>query len=672
MRRMWTIDLETTIRSPVGNKGSAFWPTNYVVYEGTLVEGGTCHCSKLDPSERVCFALYHDPEKTKTPGVVVGQNIKFDIHHYRWQGNKGFEKLLYDDKIIVWDTQIAEYLLTGQDHRFASLDDLAVKYGGSVKDDDVKALWDAGVDTPDIDEEMMREYLAGDLKNTTLVAKAQMEEAAKKDMIPLMSAQMDALLAIEEMEFNGMAVDQGLLDKMAVKIQHERDVLVEEVARELRTTRYGSSLDDIPDGVIQDALTSNQFLSAEIFGGTYTFKWRVPDGVFKTGAKKGQTKYRWEKKDVAFFGKPKFRRPEWETKKPGVYSVADDVLSAMAPYSWLADQIRHLRKLDKELKTYYLGLQELIYPDGLIHHELHQCSTKTGRLSSSKPNGQNLPSSEESEVKSAFVSRWGADGYILEADYKQLEVVALAFLSQDKTLLSDIRDGRDIHEMTGSRVFGSSMSKDQRRVTKTINFGLIYGGGVQTLSKQSGVDPTTVKMLIDAFYLRYPRVKEWQKEVHDKVVGAAVWEGDRTKHGAIAKVSRLPSITGRVYTFREQETMFRGRTQVNIKPSETKNYPVQGLATGDIVPTVLGKLVRVLKSNPRLKSKCLMINQVHDSVIFDCHKSALAEALHVIRSVMERAPEIMQEVYGIDFDLPLNVEISYGPNWKDQREFEKT
>ena len=131
-------------------------------------------------------------------------------------------------------------------------------------------------------------------------------------------------------------------------------------------------------------------------------------------------------------------------------------------------------------------------------------------------------------------------------------------------------------------------------------------------------------------------------------------------------------MSGRLYIFNEYvntpEVKLWKKETCSFSPTEVKNYPVQGGATGDIVPMVLGKLYRVLRNNTTLRDRCLLINTVHDSVVFDIHNDVLELAISVIKVTMESAPEYIKQTFGFNFPLPLKVGMSYGPNWMEQSE----
>jgi len=259
----------------------------------------------------------------------------------------------------------------------------------------------------------------------------------------------------------------------------------------------------------------------------------------------------------------------------------------------------------------------------------------------------------------------------MDVDYKQLEVIGLAFISGCPDLIADIIEGKDVHNETWKKVkhlMPKHMRDDeQRRVVKGVNFGLIYGGGAKTISKESGLPMKIVKEIIKAFYGRYPGVREWQDSLQDQLTVLRETVG-RTDKGFPRQMGILNSITGRSYSFLTYDAPEWVRNKVtSFSPTQLKNYPIQGFATGDVVPTVIGVLFRKLLNNPRLRNLCLLVNTVHDSIILDCHKSILEEAYEVVKSTTEGAPSILKEVFNIDFNLPLKVDITAGRNWKQQQ-----
>lgn len=608
------LDVETTIKSPIGMKASPYWPENRIVLYG--FEGGVSET--MPPID----------------DFVVGQNLKFDLAHLRKAGWDFYGWL--NDGGRIYDTMIAEYLITAQEAKFASLDQLATKYGGTLKDSKIKDYWESGVQTEDIPHEELSEYLWADIENTRLVWENQ------KAYGPLIDTQMDAALAVHEMEYNGMKVDLKRLQEIQGKLKTERDRL-----HKILTDKLQVLAPQVPELNIN----SGDHLSACLFGGWIRWTEKEPNGYFKSGKRIGQPKFKNVPHEVHLKG-VYVARDSWETAKHGVYSTAVEVLEELdTPFT---RKLLEYRKVQKEYSTYAEKLPTMIYPDGCIHHTLHQVSTSTGRLSSAKPNMQNWPS--ESEVKAIFISRFKG-GKIVIFDFKQMEVIALAFLSGDDQLIQDVLDGKDIHIETGKVVFGDRpMTKDERRIVKTVNFGLAYGGGAKVLALQAKIEEEMAKRIIEAFYERYPDVYGWQQENIHLVEEGGDFQGDYLKGKPIRR-AYLESVTGRKYLFTETFAPQWMNKPFSFSPTEIKNYPVQGLATGDIVPMMTGRLLREL-TNRRFKAK--LVNQVHDSIILDVPEKELDKVVECGKLVLESS--CFEEVFGVPF-LPLKVSIGIGDNW---------
>lgn len=640
------LDAETTVKNAVGsNKASPFCEENYVVLLGMLKDGVT----QTTPDTKTILN-----KLTGFSGTLVGNNFKFDLHWLRKCGFGFREFVARGGKI--WSVDIAEYILTAQEHKFASLDDLSLKYGGTLKDTRLKELWDAGVQTEDMDSEMLATYLEGDLFNTEKVYLAQLEAAKKSGQMPLIEAMMDAALAVAEIEWNGMPVDLKELDKQTQRLM--------ELSAGAKVDAIGAACDVLAAEPMERCpilnLNSAMQMSALFFGGEIKWDEKVPCGTFKTGNRAGEPKTKTETYSATL---PRVFVPEesWKTAKEGVYSVADSVLEALESRgSLLAAALRRFRALDKEYGTYAENLPKLIHSDGRVHQNLHQTSTNTGRLSASEPNLQNQPTG--SEIKRVFGSRY-EDGRLLSLDFKQLEVIALGFLSGDRQLIADVLAGKDMHNAVGEVVFpGKTMTKEERRTVKTVVFGLAYGGGAKTLSIQAGITEDLAKQVIETFYCRYPEVKDFHAKMVNKVEEGAFYHGDRTGTGSPARRSYLNSPTGRKYLFIENDAPDWCRVPINFVPTKPKNYPVQGLATGDIVPLVLGKIFRRL-CKISLGAECRLINTIHDSIVFDCKDELTAKAMgSVAKNWAENAPEYLKDL-GVEFNLPLAVSVTIGKDW---------
>ncbi len=649
------LDLETTMKCPIGNnKANPFWPENEVVLYGR----------KFIASEKDAEAMTTPMLKDGTTGLpvlLIGHNIGFDIHYCLNKNKITKDKLAQSH---IWDTQLAEYLLSGQTHRFPSLDELVEKRGGSKKDERVKVMFEAGKGADEVPRNMLEDYLKADLDNTAKVFYSQYAEAEERGMLPLLWSQMDARLATIEMVHNGLAVDRKFLEGRSIELAAQ----VEELKRKAQLVSIGMT------GELSLDPTSPTQLSTILFGGVLKEKVRKEAGTYKNGNTKYKTEIV-EKKLVALLP----HRPEWVGKN-GRVSTDDDVLEysleglPSGSRRHLIHIVQEYRAKNKELTTYFDAILKLIMPDGRVHHNLNHCVTATGRLSSSDPNLQNQTDGSKSDIKKAFVSRWGDDGVVLEADYSQLEMIMLAVLSGDVQLMTDILSGVDMHRALFKDMHGREMRPEERKPFKRCSFALVYGAGPTGVAQQGSISKMEALTFIRTFYARYPGVKKWHDEMFKAVEAGRYYEGRKdTETGLPVGESCYQSpMSGRCYVFREYPlapniAKWKGK-KVGFSPTEIKNYPVQGGATADIVPLVLGKLYRVLRNNAVLKDHCLMTNTVHDSVLFDVHKSVLDEAIVTIKSVMESAPKFIKEAFGFDFPLKLNVGMSCGPNWMEQDE----
>jgi DNA polymerase I-like protein with 3'-5' exonuclease and polymerase domains len=655
----YALDIETTQKCPVGNnKASPFWPDNKcVVYGHVKVANEDGLPSSYSPT-----ILTYDPSKpfTHRHHLLIGHNIDFDLQY-----------MLRDGKITkgnlagsqVWDTQLAEYLLTGQQAKFASLDECASKYGGTLKDDRVTVMFKSGMGADEVPRSLLDDYLKSDIENTRKVFFGQYADAVEKGMLPLIQSQMDAKMACIEMRNNGLAVDKEFLEKGIVQLQLK-------VARcELDASVFMhkvTGLDLNP--------SSTKDLGLFLFGGTAKTVKTECVGKYKNG------KDKFKKVETLHTLPPAFM-PKFEWKRVKGFSTDDKVIEELLSSTTLKPEwatflrtIQELRECSKELSTYYEGIDKLIMPDGRIHHDLNQVVTVTGRLSSSNPNLQNITDGSKSEIKKAFVSRWGDDGVLIEADYSQLEMVMLAVLSKDTQLLNDIRTGVDMHKALFRDMYGREMKPEERKPFKRCSFALVYGAGAKGIAEQSGMSLVDAKRFIATFYSRYSGVKAWHDSMYKEVESKREYFGDKDAETGIpiGKSTYVSPFSKRRFVFREyplSEEVKRWKKGVaSFSPTEVKNYPVQGGATGDIVPLVFGKLYRVLRNHPRLKDSCLMVNTVHDSVLFDVRLDVVDEAIYLIRTVMENAPAYIKETFGIDFPLQLKVGMSRGPTWFDQSE----
>lgn len=277
-----------------------------------------------------------------------------------------------------------------------------------------------------------------------------------------------------------------------------------------------------------------------------------------------------------------------------------------------------------------------------------------------------------SDIKDCFISRF-TDGNLINADYSQLEVICLAHLSGDIQLISDLKNGLDMHTVRAAELFNipeSNVTKEQRKLAKSFSFQLQYGSGAKAMAEDNGTSIAVAKQFIDNYYSRYPQVLDWQDAVRQEVESTRKLSKRLTTSGKTAGMGYHVSATGRRYVFFEDDNPYYSgknwQSATNFSPTKMKNYPVQGFATGDIVPMMLGEMFEQLMKHKEYKDNVLLINTVHDSVMFDTkytHEYQLKEVGAWIKKVLEFAPQRLKEHFGIEFVLPLTVDIEVGNTW---------
>lgn len=261
-------------------------------------------------------------------------------------------------------------------------------------------------------------------------------------------------------------------------------------------------------------------------------------------------------------------------------------------------------------------------------------------------------------IKDCFVSRYRG-GYLVEVDFSQLEVVALAILSKDKQLISDINNGLDMHRVRAAKLFGKEeweVTQKERQLAKQLSFQLQYGAGAKSMAEKNEVSVDTAKEFIRQYYMRYPQVELWQAEVLAEVQRNRQPSSHRTAKGYPAGIGHHYSPTGRIYTFREYDSYVEGAT--DFSPTEVKNYPVQGFATGDIMALFRGKVMR------SGGVAILSVNTVHDSIMFDVPDTrCVVEVSDLCRRVARELPATIKELWDIIVPVEFKVECKYGPTW---------
>jgi DNA polymerase I len=323
----------------------------------------------------------------------------------------------------------------------------------------------------------------------------------------------------------------------------------------------------------------------------------------------------------------------------GQPSTAEDVLQELADQGHrLPALIVQHRGLSKLKSTYADALAGQIDPDsGRVHTSYHQAVASTGRLSSSDPNLQNIPIRTENgrEIRKAFVASPGKR--LIAADYSQIELRIMAHLSGDTGLLQAFERGEDIHRATAAEVFGTernTVSSEQRRAAKAINFGLIYGMSAFGLGRQLGIGRNQAQAYVDLYFERYPGVKNYmdatRRQAHERGYVETVF-GRRLY---------LPEIQSR----NAQERQYAERTAINA--------PMQGTAA-DIIKRAMIDLDGWLQ---REHPDVLITMQVHDELVFEAPEDKVEVLCEQIRERMRSAAELT---------VPLEVDVGTGRNWDE-------
>ncbi|MEE1922369.1 DNA polymerase I [Pseudomonas sp. 148P] len=335
----------------------------------------------------------------------------------------------------------------------------------------------------------------------------------------------------------------------------------------------------------------------------------------------------------------KFGLPVLKKTAKGQPSTAEEVLDELAEEGYpLPRVLMQYRSLSKLKSTYTDRLPEQINPrTQRIHTSYGQAVAATGRLSSSDPNLQNIPArtAEGRRIRQAFIAPKGYK--LLAADYSQIELRIMAHLSRDEGLMNAFRDGLDVHTATAAEVFNVALDEvtsDQRRSAKAINFGLIYGMGAKKLGKDIGVETKQAKAYIDAYFARYPGVREYMDSTRKQAAEQGFVE---TLFG---RRLYLPAIN----SSRPMERAGAERTAINA--------PMQGTAA-DIIKRAMVAVDNWLESSG-LDARVIL--QVHDELVLEVREDLIEQVREEIRPHMSNAAQL---------DVPLVVDVGVGSNWDE-------
>lgn len=323
----------------------------------------------------------------------------------------------------------------------------------------------------------------------------------------------------------------------------------------------------------------------------------------------------------------------------GQRKTGKDILNELVDAHPVIPLILQYRETFKVFSGFLTPLSEMSLLDGKVHTTYLQTGTGTGRLSSEKPNLQNIPNGGKwaKELRDSFQPTKGFS--LLSLDYSQLELRLLAHVSHDETLVSAFMGGEDIHALTASKVFGvplKDVDTKQRRIGKTLNFGIVYGMGPRSFSKTGGVSMEDAKRFIAEYFRAFPKVSVWQTKVKEEM----------KKNG-----------------FVENENGRRRWFPKNSAPGEFEraaiNMPLQGLGA-DILKIAMIRSAKELIENERARDVAFLLLSIHDELLFEIRDDVVSE-------LAPRLKAIMEEAYPLS--IPLTAEMKIGKKWGTMKQY---
>jgi DNA polymerase I-like protein with 3'-5' exonuclease and polymerase domains len=616
---------------------------------------------------------------------IICHNAKFDISWLRECG------INVTGKII--DTMINQYILNRGVRGQLSLKYLAEYYDVTRKTNALETALEKGMNWSDLDHTTKISYLSADVKATAEIYKKQMEIFEREDslsLVPIRDMMAEFCSVLTDIERAGMAIDMEVLDQV------DKDYAEEEASLKDYLTRQVKEL----MGDLDVNLSSTEQLSQVIYSCRLIDKnkWKeiMNIGVDHRGkplrrpqmsmnefrhslsscfkrVKKvrsiqcpvcyGRGNYYKLKKDGEKFKKPTICpgckgkgyiykdlndraglniQPSVALASAGGFKTDKITLNAILQKTTdlkgrkFLESIVKLSAIETYRSSFIEGIKKGIKSDGLLHANFNQCTTATGRLSSSNPNLQNMPKGKLFPVRRAFVSRFDG-GELIEIDYSQLEFRVAGILSHDPVIKKEVEEGFDVHEYT-AQVLTKNGEKTERGPAKASTFRPLYGGSQGSPAQMA---------YFEEFFKKYEGVFSW----HDRLQTEAI------------TFKRLITATGRQFDFPYCERQHNGGASYK---TQIVNYPVQSVATAEIVPLGVTLLFNKMKEM-NLESK--VINTVHDSVLIDTHPEEVDLIKKIGPQCLLDAQQEAFDRFGLDIYIPLGVDISHGKNWMEQEDF---
>ena len=609
--------------------------------------------------------------------ILIGHNIAYDLV---WLWESGFK---YNGS--VFDTMLGEYVLQRGQKKPLSLEACAERYElATQKEGTLKKYFSEGYTTRDIPHKELSDYLSADLHATKELSDKLYVRLNSSSDSPLLNTVLltnEVACCLARIYRRGFSVNMEALDAVQKEFENER--------RQLNTDLHAHTANLMGDTPIN--LNSPEQLSWVIYGRKIKDKTEWANSIdpymddvdfrnliiqgtkvlYKTRAEQCQDcEGKGEIFRMKVDGNPyakasrcktcngqgyvftntdkvaglRFRPPSPKWASANGFSTSKlniETLERAARAKNMTDavdflsKVRRLSAVETYLSSFVEGIKIHTKKDRKLHVRLLQHRTATGRFSGADPNMQNMPRGGTFPVKRVFVSRWEG-GKILEADFAQLEFRTAAYLSQDKIAMKEIEDGFDVHAYTAS-VITESGQKTTRQEAKAHTFAPLYGA--------TGFGRTSAEA-------------KYYEQFTKKYEGVALWHSRLAKEAVTNKTIKTPS--GREFSFPNVYKNKHGRVS-NF--TQIKNYPVQSFATADIVPLALLYIDKLLDT-----MKSCVVNTVHDSIVIDVHPDEEKAVLGAIETTNRNLPILVNNKWGIEFNVPLLLESKIGNNWLDTKD----
>ena len=606
--------------------------------------------------------------------LLIMHNARHDL---MWLWESGFT---YDGPI--YDTMLAEYLLLRGQKDAISLSACAIRRNlAEQKEDYLSTCIKKGINTNETDLSKLSLYLRADLLTTSELfhsIEADYATPESKSLHTVREVTFDTCKTLTRMYMSGIRVDLEELERVREQFEDERSELETRLQSKVRELMGDTPINigspEQMSQVVFSVRMNNKKEWADLFDFTKDsaeFRSAVKSNshpIYRTKAFtcptcEGEGKTYKTKKDGTRFAKPnkckdcdargfqlthtdqiaglRFSAPNKKWVSANGFSTSKDKLQLLIgtakthnkheAVSFLQDYLR-FSAISSYLSTFVDGIGIYSKDDGFLHATLTQSVTATGRFSGKEPNMQNMPRGGTFPVKRVFVSRWKG-GQICEADFAQLEFRTAAYLAQDEIAMEEINTGFDVHSYT-AKVISDAGQPTTRQQAKEHTFAPLFGATGYGRSKAE-----------EAYYIQFI----------DKYKGIAAWHKNLGEEAM--RFNKITNVSGRQYAFPDISRRSNGSV---THFTMIKNYPVQGFATGDVVPVVLNEMYKRLEP----MQSCL-VNTVHDSTVIDIHPDEVDQVLGMVNDMNEGLTDLVESVYGIRMNVPLLLEAKIGPNWLD-------